>query len=168
MTESEAVSCLRASPRSRRRNMLGVALSGALFASLTTLLLFVWLFDESLESAAIRAVTWLVLGGLVGWWIAAADDLAKVAATVEAAVPAQVAKVDGQRITVREDNGTELVWAVQSPRKLRVEVGQALWLSSPARRGEHVLAVMDSDSGDRKTPTVLWPAEVAWTPGRWD
>lgn len=166
MTEAEAVALFRASPRKRRRNMAGVALFGALFGSIVTTLLFVWIFDEPWDSAAIRGAVWLVGGGLVGWWIAATDDVSKIASTVEAAVPAVLEKVDGQQVTVRLADGTALVWSVQERRELSAEVGEALWLSSPAARGKHVLALTDAIRDGQEAPTVLWPFDVAWTTGR--
>lgn len=143
-------------------------MSMALFASILTMLLSVWMWNEPWDQAAGLAAVWLVMGVVGGWWITSTDSLSAAALAVESTVSAELMKVDGQRITTRQGDGTELVWSVESPRKMSLAAGQRLWLGSPALRGKHVLAVVDSNPNPDREPTVLWPADVAWTPGRWD
>lgn len=171
LTEHEAIASLRASPRLRRRQTLGAALLWAIFGAVGVTLLFVWWWDYPWDHAAIHGAVWFAFGGIGGWLIASTDSMNKVAAEVESVVPAELIKVDGQKVTVRQDDGTELMWAVESPRKLRMlalEIEQGLWLAEPAQRGKPVLAVVSSKAEGRETTTILWPGDVAWTPGRWD
>lgn len=144
-------------------------LSSSLAASILTMLLFVWMWDSPLEQAAIFGVVWLVTGVIGGWWMTAMDSLSAAAQSVDSTVPAELTKVDGQRIITRQTDGTELVWTIESPRKASLGTGQRLWLGSPAARGKYVLSVAEPKAEtDDVRPTVLWPADVAWTPGRWD
>lgn len=143
----------------------------ATFGAVGVALLSVWWWDYSWDRAGVQGVVWFVFGGIGGWLIASTDSIDKVAAEVESVVSAELIKVDGQKVTVRQDDGTELVWAVENPRKLRrlsLEIGQSLWLAEPAQRGKPVLAVVNSSADGGETTTVLWPGDVAWTPGKWD
>ncbi|QFG68411.1 hypothetical protein [Ornithinimicrobium pratense] len=171
MTEQEAVAHLRAAPRLRRRQTHGAALLSATFAAVTYTLLTVSLWDHPWERAAIQGATWFAFGGIIGWLVTSTNSLNKVAAKVESVIRAELIKVDGQLVTARQGDGSELVWAVKSPRKLRklaLGVGQSIWLAAPARRGDHILAIASSNADNRQTPTALWPADVPWTPGPWD
>lgn len=165
MTEAEAVALFRASPRRRRRGLFGMGVAAALLATVATTLIFGWFFDEPWPAALLRGACWLVLGGLLAWWLAASDDQAKTAAAVTGAVRGVLQQVDGHRITVRREDGTTLEWLVQSSPPQDAHVGQAVWLSSPAVRGEHILAVADTEGDAPEATTVWWPVDAAWTTG---
>lgn len=130
-------------------------------ASIFTTLLSVWMWDSPLEQATFFGAAWLVTGVIGGWWITASDSLSAAAPSVDSTVPAVLTKVQGQRITTRQTDGTELVWTIESPRKASLETGQRLWLASPAMRGKYVLGVAEPQAETDKAPAVLWPAEVA-------
>lgn len=168
MTEFEAVACLRASPELRRRQRLRAAALLTVMGSVAATLFSVWVLNLPWDAGVTQGVIYLLMGGALGWLVASADSLYKRAAAVETAVLADVIKAEGPKVIVVLEDGTELMWWVESPRKLDLQVGERLWLASPVRRGVHVFAVVDSmvDGGD--VPVVLWPGDVAWTPGRWD
>ncbi|MCK0111520.1 hypothetical protein MWU75_05135 [Ornithinimicrobium sp. F0845] len=70
----------------------------------------------------------------------------------------------GHRLTVRTEEFGELVWTT-TPEVAAVREGDHVWLSTPARRGQNIIAIA---SRPGSAPVVLWPLGAAWTPGRWD
>ena len=165
MTDSEALDVLHAAARGRRRRVFWSWSGGALVIGLLSFVPNVWFFGESWGQALLDGAAWVVLGVACGWVFSAGDALASASASVESVVEAEVAEVDDQKITVCTSDGGALVWSVERPSVLPLESGRGVWVGSPVRRGKYLLVVVPHQDQE---PTVLWPAEPAWTPGRWD
>ena len=167
MTGPEAAACLGAASRRRNRKSRLNSLAVSVAAAILTALLFVFVWGSSWGESLVFGGAWILTGVLGGWFMTAIDPVSAAARSVASTAPAEVTKVDGQKVTVRQADGTDLVWLVESPRELSIQVGERLWCSSPAGPGKHVLGVVEPSPGSHQQPTVLWPADVARTPGRW-
>lgn len=166
MNENEAAGYLRTASRVRRQKLwLGWA-AVSLAASIVTGLLSVW-WGSSWKEAVTFSGGWVVTGILLGWLMTTIDSALGAAQSVESTVSAVITNVDGQKITVCPVDGEELVLLIESPRRAALDTEQRLWLSSPASPGKYVVGVLEPGSGPDQKLTVLWPADVARSPGRW-
>ncbi|MGD8149986.1 hypothetical protein [Ornithinimicrobium sp. Y1694] len=141
MTAQDAAAGLQRAARTRRRFMLWGVLAIAVFASLLTSAVFIWFFDEPWHNLLISSAVFILVAVLFGWWISSSDSALKNAASTEQAVSAELTQVDDRRVTVRVHDGTLLTWSIRSPRTIEAEAGQQLWLSTPAAKGEHIVAM---------------------------
>lgn len=180
MNKEQALDALRrAAHRGRKRHLrVFVFLLGVL-----ALGQFAWIVATGVTLAkVVSALLWVLLMGLFHvWWLATPaehtydpEHLKRTLSGGEL-VRGEVVKVGtDHRLTVRvggeEGRPTDLVWTtVRQVRDLRG--GDPLWLSPPARRGEHIVAIAARGRASvppDDEPLVLWPLSAAWTTGPWD